>query len=427
MSATASRVLFPEPTPSRTGRIGEVDVLRGFALMGILLINAAAIASVRGVPPSFVRGPAGDVIAQSLIVGFVESKFFTLFSFLFGLGFALQIVGARRRGQPFVPRFGRRMAALLGFGALHVALLWEGDILVIYAVTGTILLLFRNRSDRALLRWAGGLLAVPVVLVTIGVAVVLIGRHTQPLAGRLATADVTFAQDLADSRTATITHLLTSSYAELIPQRLADYTVTAPLLLSRVPTVLAMFLLGLYVGRRGIIADAGEHVPLLRRVRRWGFLLGLPASLGIVLVINTQPPVTGIAVLLYDQYLTGPLLSLAYAATIVLVLQRAPGRRLLGWLAQPGRMALTNYLTQSAVMTSLCYGYGFGLAGRLSWPQIVAISVVVYIGQTVFSAWWLRRFVNGPLEWVWRVVTAWQRQPLLRPRPPTRAALPGDP
>ena len=140
-------------------RIQVLDVLRGFALAGILIINAMSILAVKGSTPAFtVDIPIADRTLQDLILFFVESKFFTLFSLLFGIGFAIQVQSAEKQGNAFLPRISRRMAGLLIFGLLHILLLWDGDILVIYAITGTLLILFRKTTYSRIRKWVVSLL-----------------------------------------------------------------------------------------------------------------------------------------------------------------------------------------------------------------------------------------------------------------------------
>ena len=149
-----------------TARIDILDVLRGVALGGILVINAMSILAVKGSTPAFtVAIPPLERALQDAILFFVESKFFTLFALLFGVSFAIQMDSAQRQGVAFLPRIARRLGALLVCGLAHVLLLWEGDILVIYALTGTVLVAARNITPRASTRWIIGLLAVPAALV----------------------------------------------------------------------------------------------------------------------------------------------------------------------------------------------------------------------------------------------------------------------
>ena len=181
-------------------RVQVLDVLRGFALAGILIINAMSILAVEGSTPAFtVDIPFADRLLQDLILFFVESKFFTLFSLLFGISFAIQIQSAEKQGATFLTRISRRMLGLLLFGALHILLLWDGDILVIYAITGTLLIAFRKTAYSTLKKWAIGLLAVPGVLVFIIFAYTLIARISTTGAKTFADSDKSLAKEFANT------------------------------------------------------------------------------------------------------------------------------------------------------------------------------------------------------------------------------------
>jgi len=395
-------------------RIEVIDVLRGFALWGILLINITAF-KAPGAPPGFlVEGSIVDRAVIQALVLFVESKFFTLFSFLFGLGFAIQLLRAQERGVPFVPRFTRRLLVLLFFGVAHVVLLWDGDILVVYALVGFLLLLFRNRSPRALLRWAAVLLFVPLVLITAGLVTLEIVRSTPPYAVQIQEVETAFQTELAQLRADATAGYGQGAYANILQRRIVEYAGVFPLLVSRVPSVLAMFLLGLYVGKRNILGSIADHMPLLRRVRLWGLSAGLLTSLLVVVGLTQLEPVSALVVLFFNQALAGPVLAMGYAATIVLLIQRSSWQRRFQPLAATGRMALTNYLMQSVIYTTLFYGYGFGLTGQVNAVSGVLLATGIYALQTLWSLWWLRHFQFGPLEWVWRSLTYGRWQPLRR-------------
>jgi uncharacterized protein len=359
----------------------------------------------------------GSVIDRFVVLAtllFVESKFFSLFSFLFGLGFAIQLLRAQERGVPFVPRFTRRLLILLGFGALHIVLVWDGDILAIYALAGFLLLLFRNRSPQALLRWVLLLLLVPLVFFAVVLAAIEALRISPSYAAQIQEAEASFTASFAQASADAVTFYNSSTYGDILRQRLTEYVVVLPLLVSRIPSILAMFLLGLYVGKRGIVQQVGEHIPLLRRVRLWGLSLGLLVSTLVVTGLTQLGPISALTALFFNQALAGPVLAMGYAATIVLLAQRHGWRRRLAPLAATGRMALTNYIMQSVIYTTLFYGYGFGLTGQVHAVSGVLLATGIYALQTLWSLWWLRRFQFGPLEWVWRSFTYGRWQPLRR-------------
>ncbi|NBO16535.1 MAG: DUF418 domain-containing protein [Actinobacteria bacterium] len=388
-------------------RIQVLDVLRGFALAGILIINAMSILAVNGSTPAFtVEIPVADRTLQDLILFFIESKFFTLFSLLFGIGFAIQIQSAEKQGNAFLPRISRRMAGLLIFGLLHVLLLWDGDILVIYAITGTLLILFRKTTFSRIRKWVISLLAVPGALVLAILVYTLIVRLSASGAETFAKSDASLAKEFAN--TDTTQKLLQSGFIEGIAERIHTYLELSPLLFSRIPTVLAMFLIGLYLGRSNFIRQLPEKIEILKKVCIWGLTVGFSLMFLIVAGTKFLPAVSALIAIIEDQYLAGPILCLGYASAITLAFLKNPTRKIYGFFSKVGRMALTNYLTQSLVLTFLAYGWGLGLALKLNGFQVLGISVLLYVAQVILSGLWLSKFKYGPFEWIWRCITYWK-------------------
>ena len=410
------------------GRIAVVDGVRGFALLGILVINLGAFSLAPGGPPNvFTPVPIGDRVVQTGILAVVESKFFSLFSLLFGLSFAIQIESAARRGLAFGPRIARRLLALLGFGVLHVLLLWDGDILIVYAVVGALLVAFRNATDRTLLRWAAGLLAVPVVLYALALAALTVARAVPSTAAALAGADRELVAVFTGGTADRIQVLRSGSYAEIAQARGAEYAAVAGLLLSRVPTVLAMFLLGMWAGRVGLLRDPEAQADRLRRLCRTAWAIGLPVQVAVVTAALLLPPVNALVALFFNQALAGPVLAVAYGTSLVLWARRTVGRRVLGLLAHPGRMALTTYLMQSVSLSFIFWSWGLGLTGQVDALQGLGIAAVIFLVQVLVARAWLQRFRYGPLEWVWRCLTYARRQPLRREPTRSETALSSSP
>ena len=396
---------------SKQERIQVLDTLRGFALAGILVINAMSILAVKGSTPAFtVDIPAADRELQDLILFFIESKFFTLFSLLFGIGFAIQIQSAERQGTAFLPRISRRMAGLLIFGVLHILLFWDGDILVIYAITGTILISFRKTTFVRIKRWIISLLAVPGVLVLIIFAYTLIARLSPSGSESFAKSDASLAKEFANTQSTQ--KLLQSGFLQGIGERIHTYLELSPLLFSRIPTVLAMFLIGLYLGRSGFIRKLPDEIETLKKVRRWGLLIGFTLMALIVAGTKFLPTVSALVAIIEDQYLAGPILCLGYAAALAIDILKNPSRRIYKYFAAVGRMALTNYLSQSVVLTFISYGWGLGYALKLNGFQVMGLVCILYFLQIAVSNIWLRNFTYGPLEWVWRCITYWQTLPI---------------
>jgi uncharacterized protein len=392
-------------------RVQVLDVLRGFALAGILIINAMSILAVKGSTPAFtVDIPFADRTLQDLILFFVESKFFTLFSLLFGIGFAIQIQSAEKQGNAFLPRISRRMAGLLLFGLLHILLLWDGDILVIYAITGTFLILFRKTTYSRIKKWVISLLAVPGVLVLAILIYTLIARLSASGAETFAKSDASLAKEFAN--TDATQKLLQNGFIEGISERIHTYLELSPLLFSRIPTVLAMFLIGLYLGRSNFIRQLPEKIEILKRVRFWGLTIGFSLMFLIVAGTKFLPTVSALIAIIEDQYLAGPILCVGYASAVTLAFLKNPTRKIYGFFSKVGRMALTNYLTQSLVLTFLAYGWGLGLALKLNGFQVLGISFLLYVAQVILSGLWLSKFKYGPFEWVWRCITYWKVLPI---------------
>lgn len=379
-------------------RIDGVDALRGFALLGILLVNIMAFASafygLELPDPSFDTGL--DRAVHFAVALFFEMKFYLLFSFLFGYSFTLQMRSAEKAGDAFVPRLLRRQAGLWLIGLTHAVLLFHGDILTTYAVLGIALMMLRTRSDASLWRLAR-LLVISTALAwfALGVAAVL----EPPVLERYAIIAAAAATEAA----------FRGDWQSIIGQHLTELSSVWVILgLLQAPSALAMFLVGLIAGRRQILSRPQENRALFRWLVRLGLFVGLPGAViyayTIVQMADSPQAITGLAVGL----LTAPFLTGAYVGAMMLFLDSAAGRWLRNLLAPAGRTALSNYLLQSLICALIFHGYGFGLIGHVSPLETVSMALVVYAAQLVLSRWWLQRFAYGPLEWLLRLITIWR-------------------
>ena len=396
------------PTPS-SDRLPLLDATRGVALLGIFTLNLAPLSGFVFMKPeemSALPTAAVDLPAALLILWLGYGKFYSLFSLLFGIGFALQIDSAARDSDQRLRRFRRRLLVLLAIGFVHLTFIWEGDILALYALVGFALIPLRRLSQRALIATAAVLLVLPVVeqaLIVASHGALDPGAPLLEIAGRWQTA-MGFAADATPYPV-----LKYASFTEAMRFQLSGIWFRyADLLTTGRPfKVLAMFVLGLWVGRSGMLRDIEPWVPLLRRVRLVCLVIGLPAALVQALMeVSASPPGSPLKILAAVAYALGVApLAVAYASHLALLWRRAIWRDRLAWAIAPGRMALTNYLMQTFIAIALFHGIGLGLmgeAGPVTWPLIAGVVVAF---QAAISWWWLGRFPFGPMEWLWRRAT----------------------
>lgn len=385
-------------------------MIRGFALFGILLVNLTFFSTpfhaILLDTPWWTAGP--DRAAEFAIRTLAEGKFYILFSLLFGLGMAIQMQRAAERGRDFAGYYVRRLLVLLAIGAVHALFLWYGDILTAYAIFGFALLFFRRRQEKTIFIWALVIYVLPVLLSGAATGLLEVARLVPEAAANIERSFAAQNESYQALATAALENYAHGTWRAAFQQRLVDNRDILFGYFFLGPTVVAMFLLGLYVGRRRILHDPEQHLPLLRGLARWGLPSGLLLNIGYAVGAEfTNPAVpTWQWWVAYVLLCAGaPLLSFGYAAALVLLLRDGRWRRHLSPLASAGRMALTNYLLQTVICTTIFYGYGLGLFGRVGpryWPLL---AIGVYAVQLVLSTWWLHRFRYGPMEWAWRALS----------------------
>ncbi len=390
-------------------RLHVLDVLRGLTLFGILQANVLVfsgllfVAMVRDLHPT----PLDEAIGFA-IEALVHGKFYSLFSLLFGIGFHVFLSRAKTRGGPAKPLFRRRLWILLAIGFLHATLLWSGDILMLYAMVGFALVPFHGLPSRTQLAWVVGLLAVPVI------AYALMWGGGMPDLMAPPPVDPANPAPSASGGFDPIAFIIAGfqgGYLDVLQANLiglvgrwADLLITL-----RPPKVLAMFVLGLWIGQQGIVRNLDAHVGLLRRVAAWGLALGVPLNVaGAWLAEDATPYLPGSALGMLEVLIGAvgiPLLALGYAAGIALLMRSPAAARALMTFAPVGRMALTNYLLQSVICMFVFYGFGLGLYGQVGTAAASGIALLVFAIQVPLSRWWLGRYQYGPAEWAWRRLT----------------------
>ncbi|MDI3328373.1 MAG: DUF418 domain-containing protein, partial [Alicyclobacillaceae bacterium] len=381
--------------PGSGARFEVVDIIRGLAVFGILVVNMQFFnSSLKAISLNAELWPdKRDQIAQLLIEIFAEGKFISIFSFLFGYSMILFRERVEGRGLRFAPLFARRLLALAGFGLIHGLLIWYGDILFHYALLGFVLMLFARRRPRTLLVWSVALLALLPALASVA-------------GGQLPDPEATEAGQRAMIHDTAVYGR--GSWLEIQRQRIADWTAEWTYSVTFYPQLLGLFLLGAYFGKRKILHDPSAHRTWLRVLGIRCLILGFGLTSVMVLAErNILPAPAGMGgILVALGYLVGaPLLGLAYICMTALLYLREPWKRRLKPLGAVGRMAFSNYIFQSVVCTAIFYSYGFGLYGKVPPLAGLGLAVALFAAQLVASRWWLRTFAMGPLEWVWRLAT----------------------
>lgn len=390
-----------------------LDALRGFALLGVCLANYPEFSLYTFQPDSVVAAMQSaeiDGCVKFFMFLFVDGKFYTLFSLLFGIGFSIIISHAAERGADGFRIFYRRMIILALIGCTHLMLIWSGDILLLYAVLGMLLPLFRNVSDRKILIVAAICLLLPVLIDTIcekkGIflAAYPYGKWWE-YATLYGINEENFGTWLRDAM----------SYGDVFKflvqgawERMYEFVDG-----NRYFKVFGLFLIGFVVGRHKIYADLKAHFKLLRNVAIWGGVIGVLFSvLYAVSGMEGHPWGNSVHTLLYTVSVYP--LGFAYAALLGLFCMHH--RNLVVWkiFAAPGRMALTNYISQSVIGMFLFYGIGFALGASLGLGGTELVALGVFTFQILFSMGWLRLFRFGPLEWIWRMLTYGKLLPLLK-------------
>ncbi len=410
----------PVAPVQQSERVQIVDILRGFALFGILFVNMTIFSRPfqSMLLPADPTAPWYDRAGEWLIHFLGESKFYSLFSLLFGLGLTLLMDRIEARGGKFVPLYMRRLLILLGIGLVHAFLIWVGDILILYAVIGFLLILFRKAKPRMLLTWAIVLMLLPFLFNAGATALVELGRSVPEGAAQI---DQVFTEVESGYRVDVerAYHVYpTGTFAEITRRRAYDYTsmgIAAFLVMGF--NVLAMFLLGVWFGKKQLFQNLDANRPFFRRLLTWGLIIGLAGNALYATLImplsRVQPSWTSLLATA-GLAVGAPLLMLAYvSAFCLLALSPAWGKRL-QVLAPVGQMALTNYLTQSLVCTLIFYGYGLGLFGQMGMAAGIGLTIVIYLLQIPISHWWMKRFKYGPAEWLWRSLTYLKPQPMKR-------------
>lgn len=390
-------------------RMPVLDQIRGVALFGILLVNVQSYTLFLLLTPTQVYAlgidtPSVYPTVQFLVSVLVQGQFFTLYSFLFGLGFHLILQKCERLGLEPRRVMRRRLESLLVLGLFHGCFLWFGDILHRYALLGFSLFYFHRQSTRTLVRWIVGLV---LAFLAFQVALLLwFPRDVSPgspFLPRLVSRIVTTWQH------GSVTEVLSFQMPSFIWVWLNSAMNGLPDLVH----IEIMFLLGILAGRRRLLQNVDAVRPIVRRVVAW------IAAPGLILKGLSQFYLIdegifsggeGVWIRTVCEFLAIPLVAIVYLWALTELFLRVR-LRLFDWIGHAGRLALTNYLGQTLICMVLFYGCGFGLSGRLTLIETLAVACLIYAFQVVFSTLWVRYVGIGPCEAYWRKWTYAKQDP----------------
>lgn len=471
-------------------RIQVMDLLRGFAIIGILLMNIEWFNRPISELLSFdIKLTGLDWAASWLVKVFVEGKFYRIFSLLFGMGFAVMLLKAQAVDKPFGAWFSRRMLALFIFGMCHLLFLWNGDILHDYAVGGMLLLglVFLMRSKRfakhnhpkTYLKIALWMMALPF-FISIAVSLFFgITRTHQVMTNDwreqvtiIEQSEIQLESINAQAKKQALsspeiespeqTHAVTGTEEDEEPdlenltpeEKIAyeienrvehkletqqkheeeneaftqssyavatEYRIKQAIFSLKITPVMAificlpLFLIGYWLVASERITKPQSHQNFFNILCWGGLIFGVVLNIsGTYLVLHpaTQGAVEISVIGESLQYYGQLVLAFGYLGLLVKLSQKASFMKYFSWLSPLGRMALTNYIGQSIILTSIFYGYAGGMFGQIARAEQILIAVVIIIAQVIFSKLWLNHFKFGPLEWLWRSITYLQWQPI---------------
>jgi uncharacterized protein len=381
-----------------------LDILRGFALLSVLLANMVSHSGYM-----FLSEEGKEALGTSQIDHYVEwiehflidGKFYSIFAMLFGIGFALQLKRSTSFNDRFALRFSRRLVSMFVIGLLHAVLFYVGDILTVYALTGFVLLLFRNVTDKQLLRTAFILFIIPVVQYATFWSI----NYIDPAPPIVEESPRFLDEVIKTYQTGSYPDIVKMNLGGLIMGRYPDLFFT-----GRFFKVLAMFLIGFYVAKNHVY----NNLTLLRKVAIFGAAIGIPCNLVLAMMMTTEAyyKLEPLGIIQPVVYAFGvPALSLCYASIFALLYAKPEWKKRLMIFAPLGQLALTNYLMQSVICAIIFMGYGFGMEAKLGPAKLSVIALALFTVQIGFSHFWIHRYHFGPMEWIWRSITYKKWQP----------------
>ncbi len=400
-----------------------MDVLRGFAILGIFIANLGAGLSWYNedakLTGSFLL-PEWDHKMSFIHHMLIEGKFYSIFSLLFGWGIALQIKRGMDKGADSVPTIKRRLLFMLLLGFIHL-MLWPGDIVFFYALLGFLLLPFRKFSNKTLLITAVALILSPVLLYGLKMMFPVLNFPSEKLFQTGGWVDSQLSPQFGNisSQEAFMAVMKKANWWDVFKTNVAGffYRYGYLIFISRISKVLGMFLIGYVIGRTDFYKNIMQYKKLMYSVIAVGFIIGLPANYFLAHYMSTamndyfQLKEKGMYQTIVYALGVAPL-ALAYVGSFILLFQTEVGKKIFSPLAPVGKMAFSNYIMQSLVGNFVFLGAGLGYMGQVGPAYYTLFGIGVFIIQIIISTIWLKYFNYGPVEWVWRSATYRKWQPM---------------
>lgn len=371
-------------------RIQSLDVLRGFSLLGIFLINMISFHSPFSYYNPYEWWQYDDLTVYMWLDVFVQASFYPIFAMMFGYGMVIMQQRSKQKGGSFWKISVRRLLVLLLFGIVHAFLIWHGDILITYAIMGLLLLLFLRLSGPVLIGIGAAIYLLPQLFMG-GLLIVASLIDTATLAD--------FTDIMALQQSSNI--YSTGTFLEITKQRMIDWNMSngGGGFVLFIFMILPLMMIGAGAAKLEWLQKANQQR------KKWVIILGIFLPLGLVAKMIPFFIGPSISIQYIQDMIGGPILAIAYIAIIVLLMSNQTIAKWLKPMASAGRMSITIYLSQSIIGTLIFYSYGFGLYGEMSMSMGTWLAIGIFIMQVIIAELWLSKWKQGPVEKIWRLLT----------------------
>lgn len=399
-----------------------MDVLRGFAIFGILIANLAmgglSLYSASAKQTGAFLLPELDHKLSFLYSMFIDGKFYSIFSLLFGWGIALQIQRGIAKNIDPIPTIRRRLVVMLLLGGIHL-LIWTGDIVFFYAMLGFILLPFRRLTDKILLITGAILIFLPIILYAAKMQWSWLNTPSSTLYEIGSKLDTQWFG--INSEATYEAWVKQANWWDILQSNVVGvfYRYGYLFFISRIPKVLGMFLIGFVVGRSNFYKNIAQNKKIIYRIITFGLLVGLPANYFLAYYMSNLEAdyynlkINGLYQTIAYAFGVVPL-ALVYVGTFMLCFQTNMGKKIMSIVAPVGKMAFSNYMTHSLVCNFVFLGVGLGYGGQVGTFYLTVFAICLFTLQIIISTFWLKYFNFGPVEWAWRSMTYGKLQPMRR-------------